>query len=46
VLYPLDPLPGRWWVVPVWAIVAVAGVLVQLATTTKGAGRKAPKKSP
>ena len=43
VVYPLDPLPGRWWVVPVWALTALAGVVVQLATTTKTARRKAPK---
>lgn len=45
VVYPLDPLPGRWWVVPAWALAALAGVVVQLSTTTKTARRKAPKKA-
>jgi hypothetical protein len=40
VVYPLDPLPGRWWVVPAWALAAVVGVIVQLSTTTKTARRK------
>jgi hypothetical protein len=40
VVYPLDPLPGRWWIVPAWAVLSLAGVAVQLATTTKTGTRK------
>ena len=45
VVYPLDPLPGRWWIVPAWGLLSLAGVVVQLATTTKTATRK-PKAKP
>jgi hypothetical protein len=45
VVYPLDPLPGRWWIVPAWAALSLAGVVVQLATTTKMAGRKSKSKA-
>lgn len=45
VLYPLDPAPGRWWVLVIWFALALAGVIVQLATTTK-TGRKKPKARP
>ena len=46
VVYPLDPLPGQWWVVPAWFAISLAGVIVQLSTTTKTATKKkkpAPK---
>lgn len=35
VLYPRDPLPGQWWITALWFGLALAGVVVQLATTTK-----------
>jgi hypothetical protein len=46
VFYPLDPLPDRWWYTVIWVALSVVGVVVQLATTNKGGGRKkrAPKK--
>jgi hypothetical protein len=31
VLYPLDPLPARWWLLPAWLVIALAGVVVQLS---------------
>lgn len=43
VIYPLDPLPGQWWVVPAWFVLALAGVIVQLSTTKTGAKRVKPK---
>lgn len=45
VLYPLDPAPGRWWILAIWFGLALAGVIVQLSTTTKTA-RKKPKPRP
>jgi hypothetical protein len=33
VLYPLDPSPGRRWVLVVWAVLGLVGVLVQLRFT-------------
>src|SRR5262245_18734495 len=43
VVYPLNPLPPSWWVYAGWLGLALAGVIVQLATTSKLAG---PKKAP
>ena len=40
VFYPLDPIPDRWWYTVIWVALAVGGIVVQLATTNKGAGRK------
>jgi hypothetical protein len=40
ILYPLDPMPGRWWILLLWLALALAGVVVQLSTTTKTARRK------
>ena len=40
VLYPLDPLPSRWWVYAGWIGLSIVGVVVQLSTTTKLAGSK------
>jgi len=40
ILYPLDPLQGRWWVLAVWFVVAAAGVVVQIGTTRR---KKAPQ---
>ena len=44
VLYPLDPVHGRWWVMAIWLGLALAGVLVQLATTTATGRRKSVTK--
>jgi hypothetical protein len=44
ILYPRDPVPGQWWVTMLWFGLALAGVVVQLATTTKAGGRVAYKK--
>jgi hypothetical protein len=41
VVYPLDPAPGRSWVLVIWFGLALAGVIVQLSTTSKTGGRKA-----
>ena len=40
VFYPLNPMPDRWWYTVIWVALAVAGIVVQLATTGKGAGKK------
>lgn len=40
ILYPLDPLRGRWWVLTVWLALTLAGAVTQLATTTRGGKRK------
>lgn len=40
ILYPLDPMPGRWWILALWLALSLAGVIVQLSTTTKTARRK------
>ena len=44
VVYPLDPLPGQWWVLPAWFALALAGVVVQLATTSKIGKKKSSRK--
>jgi hypothetical protein len=43
ILYPLDPMSAGWWVIPAWLVLALMGVIVQLATTTKMATRKTVK---
>jgi hypothetical protein len=45
VIYPLDPLPGRWWIVPAWGLLSLVGVAVQLSTTSKTGGRKSKAKT-
>ena len=40
VVYPLDPMPGRWWILALWLALSLAGVVVQLSTTTKTARKK------
>lgn len=42
VLYPRDPLPGQWWVTVLWFGLALAGVIVQLATTSR-TGKAKPR---
>jgi len=44
ILYPLNPLPGRWWLTLVWFGLAVAGAITQLATTSKTGNVKTKKK--
>ncbi len=46
VLYPLDASQGSWWIAALWFVLSLAGVIVQLATTTKMAKRKVKKISP
>jgi hypothetical protein len=44
VVYPLDPAPGRRWVIPVWLALGLAGLVVQLrGGAPKGAARKKKK---
>jgi len=43
IFYPLDPGTRRWWLIPLWLLVALAGVIVQL-NTSKGKGRKKARK--
>ncbi len=45
ILYPLDPLQGRWWVLAAWFVIALAGVVVQMATTKKTKIAKARRKT-
>jgi hypothetical protein len=40
VLYPRNPLPDQWWVTLVWFGVSLAGIVVQLATTTRTGTKK------
>jgi Domain of unknown function (DUF4203) len=35
-VYPLNPAPGERWVIWVWLVAGVVGVLVQLGVTAKG----------
>lgn len=44
VLYPLDPMPNKWWVYVAWFALALTGVIVQMSTSSKLAGPKKPKK--
>lgn len=41
ILYPLTPLPERWWVTPAWLVLAVGGAIVQLATTRRRLRKRA-----
>jgi hypothetical protein len=34
-VYPMNPAPGRYWVLLVWIGLGIAGVLVQLMVTGK-----------
>ena len=45
VLYPLHPVRGDWWVWALWFGLSLAGVVVQLSTTTKLAAKKEAKKA-
>jgi hypothetical protein len=40
VLYPLSPVRGDWWVWAGWFGLSIAGIVVQLATTTKMGTKK------
>ena len=42
ILYPRDPINGQWWITVVWFGLALAGVVVQLATSKK-AGKPKPR---
>ncbi len=44
ILYPLDPMPNYWWIVPAWLAMSLLGAVVQLATSKKSA-IGAPKKA-
>ncbi len=46
VLYPLNTYQGEWWIAALWFVLSLAGVIVQLSTTTKMATRKPKKTSP
>jgi hypothetical protein len=44
VVYPLDPAPGRKWVIPVWLALGLAGLVVQLrGGPVKAKAKKAKK---
>jgi hypothetical protein len=41
---PIDPADRRWWLLPAWLLLALAGAVVQLNTSkSKGKGRKKAK---
>ncbi len=40
VVYPIDLLPPNWWVMIGWITLTLAGIVVQLKTTTAGGKRK------
>ena len=43
VVYPMDMLPRAWWVTALWFGLTIAGVVVQMSTTTKTGGKKRTK---
>jgi hypothetical protein len=45
VAYPLDPAPGRQWVLVAWVVLALAGCAVQLGWTGGSKGRVVRRKS-
>ena len=44
VVYPVEIIPHQWWVLAIWFITTIAGIVVQLSTTTKGGARKRKKR--
>jgi hypothetical protein len=38
--YPMNPAPGRRWVIAVWLVLGLTGVIVQLAVTGKSKKKK------
>jgi hypothetical protein len=44
VVYPMNLLPGGWWVTLAWFVLALIGVVVQLSTTSRTGKRKSKKK--
>jgi hypothetical protein len=45
ILYPLDPLTRRWWLIPLWLGLSLAGAIVQLNTTTSKGGKRKPARA-
>jgi hypothetical protein len=45
ILYPLDPATRRWWLVPLWLGLSLAGIIVQLSTTKGGGGKRKPARA-
>jgi hypothetical protein len=45
ILYPLDPLTRRWWLIPLWLGFALVGAIVQMNTTTSKGGKRKPARS-
>jgi hypothetical protein len=46
VVYPVNLLPGGWWVTLAWFGLAIAGVVVQLSTTTRTGAKRKKKQEP
>jgi hypothetical protein len=44
ILYPLDPLPERWWYTVAWVVLLVIGAVVQLSTSTRTGKPRSKKK--
>ncbi len=38
ILYPLEPIQGRWWITAGWFALAMVGAAIQLATSRKKRG--------
>jgi hypothetical protein len=45
VAYPLDPVPGRRWVLLIWAVLGLVGVILQLNFTGRGKAKVKKVKS-
>jgi hypothetical protein len=43
ILYPLDPQPAGWWMLPAWLGLAIVGAIVQLSTTKASGAKKSRK---
>lgn len=41
IVYPLDPMPNFWWIMPAWLVLAGIGVGVQLGTSKSASARAA-----
>jgi len=45
ILYPLDPLTRRWWLIPLWLGLVLAGAIVQLNTSKDKGGKRKPARA-
>ncbi len=45
IMYPLDPMPNFWWIMPAWLTLSAVGIAVQLSTSKSSGGSRLTKKS-